>query len=244
VTGRRALFLFPPLEADVDALLHGSGALASAFHWRPGEATDILAVELDPPHRATWTEADPFFHWHVARASESSAGEVTVDLVRYPDFGVNRWFAALPYREPEPAAPGLLARVRLGPGPGERARQELLSDVPCELPAEAGGGAVLALAHAPASSRAGPYDALVLLHPDRPDQPPRWWSLGPDRYPSGEPCPVGGRYALSLGYDARAHRSGLAVLDLDAPGADPVAWAWLDHHLPFAFHGAWATARP
>lgn len=240
VTGRRALFLFPPLEADIDALLHGSGALASAFLWKPDGATEILSIELDPPHRVTWTEADPFFHWHVARAAESADGEVAVDLVRYPDFTVNRWFAALPYREPEPAPPGQLARVRLSPG-RERARQELLSDVPCELPAPAGGGAILALAHSPSASRTAPYDALALLDPDR--HPPRWLSLGPDRFPSGEPCVVGERYGLSLGYDARAHRSGLAVLDLEAPDSGPAAWAWFDHHLPFAFHGAWVTAR-
>ncbi|HVE85013.1 MAG TPA: carotenoid oxygenase family protein [Myxococcales bacterium] len=243
VTERRAVFVLPPLEADLDALLGGTGPVAAAFRWRADAATEILTVELDPPHRATWSEADPFFVWHLASAAEQGGGEgLWVDLVSYPDFGINDWYGALPYREPGDAPPGTLARVRVAAsaGPGARAPVEPLSDVSCEMPAAA-GGAVAAVARTASAPGGAPHDAVAVV--DRESGRARWLSPGPDRYPSGEPC-VAGQHLLTLVYDARAHRSGLMAFDLRDPGsaAGPVAAAWFDHHLPPAFHGAWVCA--
>ena len=46
-------------------------------------------------------------------------------------------------------------------------------------------------------------------------------------------------WLLSLVYDPRTDRSGLAVADARRPGDPPVATAWLDHHVPPPFHGTW-----
>jgi all-trans-8'-apo-beta-carotenal 15,15'-oxygenase len=238
VTERRAVFVLPPLEADLDALLDGTGPVASAFRWQAGAATEILTVELDPPHRATWSEADPFFAWHLASAEElAGPGEgLRVELVRYPDFEINEWYGALPYREPAAAPAGTLARVYLSAA--ARAKVEPFSDVSCELPVAA-GEAIVAVARTAAADRGAPHDAVAVVDRERGEA--RWFSSGPDHYPSGEPC-IAGRYLLSLVYDARAHRSGLVAFDLGEPGAGPVAAAWFDHHLPLAFHGTWVPA--
>jgi len=231
VTERRAVFILPPLVADVDQLLGGTGPVATAYQWKPDLATELLTVELDPPHRATWAEVDPFFAWHLAAATELDGGRgLAVELVRYPDFASNAWYAALPFGEPPRAPPGELVRLTAG-------ALEPLADVSCELPVAA-GESILAVAHSANALPGAPHDALVAV--DRRGRGARWWSLGPDRFPSGEPGAVGAHHMLSLAYDARAHRSGLLVMDRRDPDAGVVAAAWFDHHLPPPFHGVWA----
>ncbi|HZN93575.1 MAG TPA: carotenoid oxygenase family protein [Myxococcales bacterium] len=237
VTERRAIFVLPPLEADVDALLGGAGPVTSAYRWRADAATEILTVELDPPHRTWWAEADPFFAWHLAGAAEpeSPGAPLVVEVVRYRDFEINEWYGALPYGEPDRAPASEL--VRLSVGGSTPVAVEPLADVSCELPVVA-GQAILAVARSAAVSPGAPHDALVSV--DRGGRGgARWWSLGVDRFPSGEPCAAGGHHLLSFVYDARAHRSGLMALDLREPDAGAIATAWFDHHIPFAFHGVW-----
>jgi len=233
VTGRRAVFVLPPLVADVDELLGGTGPVAAAYRWRQDLATELLTVELDPPHRVTWTEVDPFFAWHLAGATELSGGgpSFAVELVRYPDFTSNAWYAALPFGEPPAAAPGALVRLTVGKTP------EPLADASCELPV-ASGESIFAVAHSANALPGAPHDALVAV--DRRGRGARWWSLGPGRFPSGEPCAAGAHHLLTLAYDAAAHRSGLLVMDRRDPDAGVVAAAWFDHHLPPPFHGVWA----
>lgn len=234
VTERRAVFVLPPLEADVDELLGGTGPVASAYRWKPGLATEILTVELDPPHRTWRAEADPFFAWHLAAAGELGGSALAVELVRYPDFASNAWYAALPFREPPHPPPGELVRLTVGEA---RPTLEPLARASCELPV-ASGELILAVAHSASAVPGAPHDALLAA--DRRGRQERWWSLGPDRFPSGEPCATGAHHLLSLAYDARAHRSGLLVMDLRDPGAGVVAAAWFDHHIPPPFHGVWA----
>ena len=49
-------------------------------------------------------------------------------------------------------------------------------------------------------------------------------------------------YLLTLVYDARAHRSHVAVIDAERFEDGPIARAHFEHHVPFGFHGTWAPA--
>ena len=49
-------------------------------------------------------------------------------------------------------------------------------------------------------------------------------------------------WLAALVYDARAHVSYWAILDAAHVAAGPIARAYLDHHIPLGFHGAWVPA--
>lgn len=52
---------------------------------------------------------------------------------------------------------------------------------------------------------------------------------------------LGGGYLLSEVYSHAEKRSMLAVFDAFDLASGPIAEAWLDHHLPIGFHGAWVA---
>ena len=75
--------------------------------------------------------------------------------------------------------------------------------------------------------------------------------LGPGQYPSepvfvrrpGSSPDANDGWLLTLVYDGTRHESGVAVLDSRDLARGPVASAWLNHHIPFTFHGNFAPAR-
>jgi all-trans-8'-apo-beta-carotenal 15,15'-oxygenase len=48
-------------------------------------------------------------------------------------------------------------------------------------------------------------------------------------------------WVLFTAYDPHQHRSRLLILDAQAVDAEPVAVAWMRHHLPLTFHGSFAS---
>ena len=46
-------------------------------------------------------------------------------------------------------------------------------------------------------------------------------------------------YLLANLYDAREDKSQLVILDAQNVGDGPIARAFLDHRVPFGFHGNW-----
>jgi carotenoid cleavage dioxygenase-like enzyme len=65
--------------------------------------------------------------------------------------------------------------------------------------------------------------------------------LGDLRFP-GEPTVCPSRDAvwiLSSVYDAKQHKSGVAVIADEHFGDGPVGWVWFDHPIPPPLHGMW-----
>lgn len=93
----------------------------------------------------------------------------------------------------------------------------------------------------------GIFDGLAHLDPESGKI--ETVSLGAGTYPSEPvfvPDPAGqgedAGWVLSLVYDAKAHRSYLAVLDGRRLGDGPIAEAHFDHPIPFTFHGGFLPA--
>lgn len=57
--------------------------------------------------------------------------------------------------------------------------------------------------------------------------------------PKSEDAPEGVGYLLANVYDQTVDKSHLVILDAENPSAGPLAKAYLDHRVPFGFHGNW-----
>ena len=60
--------------------------------------------------------------------------------------------------------------------------------------------------------------------------------------PKSEASAEGEGFLLANVYDANRKASHLVILDAENPTAGPLATAYLDHRVPFGFHGNWCPA--
>ena len=176
--------------------------------------------------------------------------------MRYPDFASNGWLGDVAAGPARSTLGGSLHRAVLNPARARFADEERSAAV-CEFPrvaprVEASAGdnrhVYAAVYGADPEARHGMFDALGRIDVARGDV--EVVTLGPGQYPS-EPVfvrrPTGAGpddgWLLTLVYDGTRHESGVAVLETRDLGRGPVALAWLDHHIPFTFHGNFAPAR-
>ena len=61
--------------------------------------------------------------------------------------------------------------------------------------------------------------------------------------PKSEAAAEGEGYVLAYVYDANRQASHLIVLDGQNVSSGPLASAYLDHRIPFGFHGNWRNAH-
>ena len=61
--------------------------------------------------------------------------------------------------------------------------------------------------------------------------------------PKSEAAAEGEGYVLAYVYDANRQASHLIVLDGQNVSSGPLATAYLDHRIPFGFHGNWRNAH-
>ncbi|MCC7537936.1 MAG: carotenoid oxygenase family protein [Deltaproteobacteria bacterium] len=244
VTERHLVFFVSPLRLRMARLLLGNAGFAPSLAWEPERGTEVIVVPIGDPGATVRFHVPAFFQWHFAGSHDREDGRIVVDLVRYDDFRSNDWLAAIKDGAPGFPIDGRLHRATIDP----RARTSSLEErcaLPCEFPRTAPGlhdvvyAATFSSAFAACSTLP---DRLVRIDVDRGDT--RVLDLGPDRFPS-EPVPVrkpgatrpDDAYLLAHVFDARASRTGVAVIDTARLDDGPIGWAWYDQTLPFTFHG-------
>jgi all-trans-8'-apo-beta-carotenal 15,15'-oxygenase len=249
-TERHLVFFAPPLRLNMLRMLFGFGSYSSNLRWRPEEGTEVIVVPIDAPGDVRRFTVPAFYQWHFATAFERG-DEIVVDYVRYPDFASNRWLGDIMRGPARSTLGGTLHRAVVDPRRATLVDEERASMV-CEFPRVAQSAAdnrhVYAAAYGSPEAQHGLPDAVgrIDLARGRAEVVP----LGPGQYPS-EPVFVrrsGGNGAddgwlLTLVYDGPRHRSGFAVLESRDVGRGAIATAWLDHHVPFTFHGNFAPSR-
>ncbi len=251
-TERHLVFFVSSVRIRIFRVLLGMGAFSDNFDWQPRHGTEVLIIPIDDPRRPMRFQAEPFFTWHFGNAYEED-GRLTVDYVRYPDFGSNQWLAELKDGPASSDAQGRLSRSTIDLK--ERTlRTEQVSDRRCEFPVVNGlrAGArhryVYLAAHSGPSAWRGPHDALAKV--DMETGAETVVSLGKEHHPTEPvfvPRPGGSAeddgWLLSQTYDATSDQTYVAVLEARTPEAGPVARVWLEHAFPFTFHGTWVPAR-
>jgi all-trans-8'-apo-beta-carotenal 15,15'-oxygenase len=250
-TERHVIAFCAPIKVRLFRMLLGLETVSDAIRFVPELGTEIVIAPLDDLTKVTRIQADASFFWHVANAYETPEGAV-VDTVLYDDFDNNRYLASIHTGHPSGELYGRLSRTHLDFAK-KTARSEEIAAMPGEFPIVSPSVAsrphrhVYMAAHASrAASGRDLHDRLVEV--DVESGAVRTLVLGAGLYP-GEPIFVprdgaGERsgYLLTLVYDARAHRSHVAVIDAERFEDGPIARAHFEHHVPFGFHGTWAPA--
>ncbi len=250
-TERHVLAFVAPLKLRIFRLLFGLETPAEAMRFLPELGTEIVIAPLDDLGKVTRIQADARFFWHVANAYDTPEGAV-VDTVLYDDFDNNRWLGSIHTGHPNGELNGRLSRTHLD-FTKKSARSEEIAAFPGEFPIVSPAVAsrqhqhVYMAAHASrAAAGRDMHDRVVEV--DVTSGAVRTLVLGDGLYP-GEPIFVprdgaGERsgYLLTLVYDARVHRSHVAVIDAERLEDGPIAKAHFEHHVPYGFHGTWAPA--
>lgn len=247
VTDRWAIFLVPPFHVAPLPLLFGLAPLGECFRWRPEQGSEVILVGLDAPHEVVRFEVPAMTVLHFANAWEEQ-GRIVMQAPVVRDMPRTwRWLESLAAREACPIPDARLSRLELDPR-ARTLRVEPLTDVVGEQPRidpyrEQQPSRFVH--HTAFGGETGLYDRIVRL--DTKTGTSVDVSLGEGVFPS-EAIVVPradasdterDAWLLSLVYDPRTRRSGLAIADAARPDAGPVATAWLDHHVPPPFHGTW-----
>ena len=233
-TERHVVFFVSPVRLDRWRALFAIGDYGDYFDYRPEDGTEVIVIPIADPERTVRFRADPFWVWHFANAYERG-DEIIVDYIHYDDFG-----SLDEIRQPGvPVTQGQLTRRVLSPTRQSLGAPTPLSSLRCDFPTiDPGrtGARTDGIWIASDDART----AVARVDPERADT--RAWVLPEGHRPSEPvvaPCPSGGAgWVLSLVYDAKRHESYVAVLDATRPEDGPVAKAWLGHHVPPTFHGA------
>jgi carotenoid cleavage dioxygenase-like enzyme len=218
------------------------------YRWKPERGTRFTLIDRATGKATDGFKADACFAFHHVNAYEDS-DEVIVDLCTYPDASIIEDLYLDRLRAGKPVAPATLTRFRLRPA-DRSVRREQLAEQSIELPR---------INYTRCNER--PYRYLwgngngtngwleEILKIDTTDGTTLSWSQ-PDCYP-GEPVFVARPDAeheddgvllsvvLDVRSEARPPRSFL--LALDAADLSELARAQAPHHIPFGFHGQFAT---
>ncbi len=255
VTSRHVMFNLHPLEFDIWELLSGQVSVLDSLRWRGHKGNLIVITERSPDSEPRVFETDTMFMWHSVNAYE--AGDTIIaDYIGYnkPDHFMGMM--------PPPSAvmrgqvgtfesSGQLYRYQIHLRSGE-VRERAFDHVGCEWP---GMNPIF---------QGYPYRFCYLA---RSYDGEFFWSgisridvsTGRSvdfRFPEGMYCtepvfvPLAGHsyileaqdepgWVLSEGHDGRTGRAFLAIFRTEKIEDGPAAMVWLEHHVPFSFHGYW-----
>lgn len=247
VTDRWAVFLLPPFHIQPLPLVLGLRPFSGCLAWEPEQGAEVVLVGLDAPHEVVrfTVPAMAVLHWANAweeRGRVIAQASVIEDMPR-----TWRWLEGLAALDARPIPDARMSRIEIDPV-AKTLRHEPLTDEVGEQPRidpfrEQRPSRFVH--HTAFGASAGLHDRIVRLDVERGRSEDV--HFGDDVFPS-EPIFVargGARGAeddgwlLSVVFDPRSGRSGLAIADAQRPGDRVIATAWLDHHVPLPFHGTW-----
>ncbi|HTB51020.1 MAG TPA: carotenoid oxygenase family protein [Solirubrobacteraceae bacterium] len=247
ITERYVVLVEFPFVAIPIAIPLSGRPFIENFHWRPQRGTRFHVIELETGKLRGTYEGEPFFAFHHVNAFERD-GELVIDLCAYQNAEIVRDLYLDHLRQEHPTLPEPeLRRCRLRLD-GSNVEYERLADVGLELPRidyRRCNGRAYRYVYGVGQRDGGDFlDQLVKVNVERGDT--HVW-CEPGTYP-GEPVFVPEPDAtgedagvlLTVVLDAAAGSSFLLVLD--AGDLHELARARVPHHIPFGFHGQFATS--
>lgn len=235
-------FLAPP------KFVAGLKSFIDCLRWQPERGAVIAVIDKTSDEPPLFIDAPASYMWHGFNAYERGA-ELVMDWIGYaePDHFIGPEPALavlLAGREGYARAPGILRRSVIDLGNG-RATEEIVASESLEFPAIdprlSCHGHRFGYA---TTGMAGDIFHDGLLRVDVESGEVRSFRFGRDVH-LAEPVFAArdghDGWLLATGLDGRSGRSFLAIFDAARISDGPVARAWLRHHMPATFHGAWVA---
>jgi all-trans-8'-apo-beta-carotenal 15,15'-oxygenase len=253
-TDRYAVFFRAPLKMRHWRQIFGKGTVAENLAWQADEGTEIIIIPFANPKATVRFNVPAFWQWHFINGFDDG-DDIVIDFIRNDDFRSDKWLKEMfELKETDIHSPGLYCRARINPV-NQTFHCDTITDTPIEFPKVSPlvEGAkhryAYAVAHPTAASMRYGLQPLLAKY-DLEKGTSELISVGPGRLPC-EPIFVPREqsraeddgYLLSVFYDLNLNRSGLAILNAQAPTDAPLAIAWYDGRMPVSFHGCWWGQR-
>jgi len=229
--------------------------MVDSLRWEPEKGNLLMVVERGGQGDPVFIEAPPSFMWHAVNAYRAG-GEIIADCVGYdnPDHLIGAdpaAFAVMQGRRGEHRYPGMVRRYVIDPA-RKSATTELIAGENFEWPrvnelhrCHRYRFAYLAREHP------GEFFWSLVSRVDVTTGKTVQYDFGRGSY-CCEPVfvPIPGRsyepddpvepgWLLTEVYDSASRTSCLALLRAESVADGPVARVWLNHHVPFSYHGWW-----
>ena len=249
VTKDYVLFPIMPLTGSLERAMAGGPAYA----WEPEKATHIGVM----PRQGSvadirWFIGDPCYVFHPMNA-HSDGSKIICDVCEYPQAPLFPLADGSP-GDPKQALAKLVRWTFDLDGSTDDFSREQLHDVVCEFPRldERRTGLSYRYGYFSADSKpaakVGGFNQIARV--DQQTGSIESYDVGtgcavsePIFVPKSESAAEGDGYVLAYVFDANRQASSLLILDAQNVGAGPLATAYLDHRIPFGFHGNWRQAQ-
>jgi carotenoid cleavage dioxygenase len=246
VTREHVLFPIMPLTGSMERAMSG----APPYAWEPEKGVFIGVM----PRSGTvqdirWFQGDPSFMFHPMNA-HTDGNIITADVCEFEEAPLFPLPDGTP-GDPDKAIPRLTRwTFDLGSNTS-RYKAERLDDVACEFPRlderRTGLGYRYGYMACDLNPRfkVGGFNGIGVR--DHQTGKLDLYDVGegcatnePIFVPRSESSAEGDGYLMANVYDANRKATHLVILDAQNVSAGPLAKAYLDHHVPFGFHGNWA----
>ena len=249
ITRDHVIFPIMPLTGSMERAMRG----APVYAWEPEKGVHIGIM----PRRGTvadmrWFKGDPAYVFHPMNA-HSDGDVVTCDVCEFEQAPLFPMPDGTP-GDPKKAVPRLTRwTFDLGKNSDDY-KWERLNDIACEFPRldERYTGLEYRYGYMACDTnpqfKVGGFNAIGRF--DHRSGKLETWDVGaacatnePIFVPKSQSSAEGEGYVLANVYDAERKASHLVILDAQNVAAGPLATAYLDHRVPFGFHGNWAPAN-
>ncbi len=245
VTREHVLFPIMPLTGSMERAMRG----APPYAWEPDKGVFIGVMPRDGSVAdLRWFEGDPAFMFHPMNA-HTDGNRIICEVCEFEEAPLFPRPDGTP-GNPDKAVPRLTRwTFDLGANTNEY-RSERLHDIACEFPRldERRTGLDYRYGYLACDTKpkwqVGGFNAIGVY--DRHTGNLETWDVGegcatnePVFVPRSDTSPEGDGFLLANVYDANRKASHLVILDAQNVGAGPLAKAYVDHRIPFGFHGNW-----
>ena len=248
-TRDHVIFPIMPLTGSMERAMKGGPVYA----WEPEKQTHIgIMPRTGSVEDIQWFKGDPAYVFHFMNAS-TQGNKVICDVCEYDQAPL---FLNADGTKPDPKKS--VAKLKRWTfdlnGDSTNYKVEQLDDSICEFPRLDERFSGLTYRHGYIACagdqppKSGGYSALG--HIDHQTGKVNKYDMGenlatsePVFVPAKTDAPEGQGYLLSVVYDITIDKSHLIILDAENISDGPIGRAYLDHRIPFGFHGNWKSAH-
>ncbi|MDG2617109.1 carotenoid oxygenase family protein [Thermoleptolyngbya sichuanensis XZ-Cy5] len=251
LAGRYLVFLVNPVRIRALPLLLNLQSASDAFAWKPEMGTQIWIFDRERLSLISRGEAEPWFQWHLGNGAETAAGDILLNLVRYPDFSTNQFLKEVATGCTTTRTTGTLWELRLDPQSAKVLGMSAVVERGCEFPTVAPKDVgqpwqhTYLTVHLPKAEEQGELFGAIARYDHTTDTltvaaaGPRRYVVEPIFAPDPEHPTQG--WLLTVVYDGDCHQSEVWIYAGDCLEAGPVCRLGLPSVVPIGFHGTWRS---
>ncbi|BAZ44880.1 carotenoid oxygenase [Chondrocystis sp. NIES-4102] len=134
LAGRYLVFFIPPLRLKLLPFLSKQKSFADALSWKPELGTEILIIDHHTFEVVSEGITAPWFSWNYSNGYVDQVGNIVIQAVCYPDFGINEFLKYVPSNHLASSSKGKLREITINPQTGQVINNQSPLNNFCEYP--------------------------------------------------------------------------------------------------------------